>query len=127
MYTVFIIIHVMIAVSLIGVVLLQRSEGGGLGIGGGGMSGLMSSRGSANLLTRVTAGLAALFMATSLVLVLLSGGPSRPRSILDQPQPAPASTPAAPPATNQAPPSAPAAPAPETGGAPKVPTVPQGQ
>ena len=95
----------MLAVSLVGVVLLQRSEGGGLGIGGGGgMGGLMSGRGSANLLTRVTAVLAALFMATSMTLAILATSTGEPRSVLDTPAfdvpapaaPAPAEAPAAP-------------------------------
>lgn len=70
-------IHLMIALSLIIVVLLQRSEGGGLGIGGGGGGGgglgsLMSARGTANLLTRTTAILAACFMGTSITLAILA-------------------------------------------------------
>jgi preprotein translocase subunit SecG len=67
------VIHVMLALALIGVVLLQRSEGGlgGLG-GGGGMSGLMTSRGSANLLSKTTRWLAGTFMATSLILAWLA-------------------------------------------------------
>ncbi|MEX2009909.1 MAG: preprotein translocase subunit SecG [Dongiaceae bacterium] len=105
MQTVILVIHLMLAVSLVGVVLLQRSEGGGLGIGGGGgMGGLMSGRGSANLLTRVTAVLAGLFMATSLTLAILATGTGRPRSVFDAPAfdvpapvaPAPAEAPAAP-------------------------------
>jgi len=74
------IVHIMIALALIGVVLLQRSEGGALGIGGGG-GGFMTGRGAANFLTRVTAGLAAAFFFTSLVLSLLATQPQR--SILD--------------------------------------------
>src|SRR6266700_1559345 len=66
MQTVVVVIHLMIVASLIGVVLLQRSEGGGLGAGSSG--GFMSSRGTANLLTRTTAFLAIGFFATSLVL-----------------------------------------------------------
>jgi preprotein translocase subunit SecG len=100
MIAVLLAIHVIIALMLIGFVLMQRSEGGALGIGGGGggggMSGFMTARGSANLLTRVTAILGALFMATSLALVILGGGRTS-HSLLDQPpvatQPA---TPAAP-------------------------------
>ena len=80
MATVLLIIHIMIALALIGVVLLQRSEGGALGIGGGG-GGFMTGRGAANFLTRVTAGLAAAFFFTSLVLSLLATQPQR--SILD--------------------------------------------
>ncbi len=78
------VVHVLLAVALIGVVLMQRSEGGALGIGGGG-GGLFSTRGQANLLTRTTAVLATCFIGTSIILAILAGGPSRSRSILDQP------------------------------------------
>jgi preprotein translocase subunit SecG len=79
MANVLIVLHLMIALALIGVVLLQRSEGGGLGIGGGGgggggMSGFLTGRGTANLLTRTTAVLAAAFMVTSIGLSILAGG-----------------------------------------------------
>ncbi|TNE40330.1 MAG: preprotein translocase subunit SecG [Alphaproteobacteria bacterium] len=83
METVLLVIHVLIAVFLIGVVLLQRSEGGALGIGGGG--GAMTGRGAANLLTRTTAGLAAAFMLTSILLAIVSGSHSGQKSILDVP------------------------------------------
>jgi preprotein translocase subunit SecG len=130
MTTVFLAVHVVLAVALIGIVLLQRSEGGGLGIGGG-MSGLMTGRGSANLLTRVTAALAALFFTTSLVLAILSSTSSRGPSIFEEEapaQPAPASTAPAEPAPPPAPATPePAAPAPDSGSAPQVPAVPQGQ
>jgi preprotein translocase subunit SecG len=97
MATILLIIHLLIALALVGVILLQRSEGGALGIGGGGMGGLMSGRSSANLLTRVTAVLAATFITTSLVLAILASQQSAPRSILDQPAaPAPAPEPAVP-------------------------------
>jgi preprotein translocase subunit SecG len=82
--TVVLVIHLILAVSLVGVVLLQRSEGGGLGIGGGG-GGLMSVRGTANFLTRVTGILAAGFFMTSLTLAVISGHRSEPRSILQTP------------------------------------------
>ena len=59
MERVLLVIHLMVALALVGVVLMQRSEGGGLGIGGGGLGGLMSVRGTANILTRATAVLAA--------------------------------------------------------------------
>mgnify|MGYP001793927280 CR=1 FL=1 len=85
METVLLVIHIMIAVFLIAVVLLQRSEGGALGIGGGGGGGAMSSRGAANLLTRTTAGLAGAFMLTSVLLAIISGTHSEPTSILDTP------------------------------------------
>jgi preprotein translocase subunit SecG len=81
---VIIVIHLMLVLSLIGVVLLQRSEGGGLGIGGGGGGGggFMSSRGTANVLTRATAILAGLFFVTSLVLSILAGFNRKPTSII---------------------------------------------
>lgn len=82
MITVILVIHVLIALALIGVVLLQRSEGGALGIGGGGGGGILSGRGAANLLTRITAILAASFMASSLILAILNRD-SGPRSVLD--------------------------------------------
>lgn len=90
------VIHIMVTIALIGVILIQRSEGGGLGIGGGGgggMSGFMTGRGTANLLTRVTAGLAVAFMATSIALTLLATG-GRSTSIMDAPPAAPAPAPA---------------------------------
>ncbi|MEO0613002.1 MAG: preprotein translocase subunit SecG [Pseudomonadota bacterium] len=65
-------IHVLIVLALIGVVLLQRSEGGALGIGGGGGGGFMSGRGAANVLTRSTSILAALFFANSLGLAIVA-------------------------------------------------------
>lgn len=82
METVVIVIHLMIVLALVGVVLLQRSEGGGLGIGGG--SGFMTARGAANALTRATAILAAAFFATSLGLSLIARYGERPIDILDR-------------------------------------------
>ncbi|NML73442.1 preprotein translocase subunit SecG [Rhizobium sp. S-51] len=82
MQTVLIVIHLMIVLALVGVVLIQRSEGGGLGIGGG--SGFMSARGTANALTRTTAILATLFFITSLGLGLLARYESKPTDILDR-------------------------------------------
>ncbi|WP_169569167.1 preprotein translocase subunit SecG [Sneathiella limimaris] len=84
METILLVIHVLIAVFLIGVVLLQRSEGGALGIGGGTGGGLMTGRGAANLLTRTTAILAAAFFATSILLAIMSGVHTSPTSILDE-------------------------------------------
>src|SRR5437660_8036643 len=66
------VVHVLIAIALVGVVLLQKSEGGALGMGGGGMSGFMTGRSTANLLTRTTAILAGAFFVTSILLVVLS-------------------------------------------------------
>ena len=77
-------VHILIALALIGVVMLQKSEGGALGMGGGGMSGFMTGRSTANLLTRTTAILAAAFFATSILLVVLSNYNRAPRSIIDQ-------------------------------------------
>jgi preprotein translocase subunit SecG len=82
MQTVLIVIHLMVVLALVGVVLLQRSEGGGLGIGGG--SGFMTARGAANALTRSTAILGAAFFATSLLLSLLASYGGKPTDILDK-------------------------------------------
>ena len=71
MANVLIVAYLLIVLALIAVILLQRSEGGALGIGGGG-GGLMTARGSANLLTRTTAILATLFFATAIGLTILS-------------------------------------------------------
>jgi preprotein translocase subunit SecG len=101
MQTVVIVIHLMIVVVLIGAVLLQKSEGGGLGMGGG--AGFMSSRGTANLLTRTTAILAVGFFATSLLLSWIAGLNRQPASIIgtqappSQSQPAGGAAPVTPP------------------------------
>src|SRR5580692_12848441 len=92
MQTVVIVIHLMIVLTMIGVVLLQKSEGGGLGMGGGGGGGFLSSRGTANVLTRTTAFLALGFFVTSLLLSVLAGLERKPRSIV-APGAAPASVP----------------------------------
>jgi preprotein translocase subunit SecG len=81
MQSVIIVIHLMIVAALIGTVLLQKSEGGGLGVGGGG-GGFMSSRGTANLLTRTTGFLAVGFFLTSLFLSWLATYERKPTSIL---------------------------------------------
>jgi preprotein translocase subunit SecG len=83
MQTVVIVIHLMIVAVMIGAVLLQKSEGGGLGMGGG--AGFMSSRGTANLLTRTTAVLAVGFFITSLFLSWYAGYDRKPASIIGQP------------------------------------------
>jgi len=89
MQTVIIIIHLLIVLSLVGVVLLQRSEGGiGMGTGGGGgggPGGFMTGRGSASALTRATAILAAAFFATSLTLAILAGYNRQPTTVFDVP------------------------------------------
>lgn len=88
MITVILVIHLILAIALVAVVLLQRSEGGALGIGGGGMGGFMTGRSTANLLTRATAVLAALFIITSLALAKLAGSGRPGQSILDEAPPA---------------------------------------
>jgi len=122
MLIVLVVVHVLVAVALVGVVMLQKSEGGALGMGGGGMSGFMTGRSTANLLTRTTAILAALFFATSILLVTLSNYARAPRSIIDEGGPLPTSplapgTPFVPAAPGPAAPSpaAPAQPAPPPG------------
>ena len=101
MHTVIIAIHLMIVTVLIGAVLLQKSEGGGLGMGGG--AGFMSSRGTANLLTRTTAVLAVGFFLTSLSLSWLATLERRPTSLINS-------------TTAPASPGAPAAPLSQGGG-----------
>ncbi len=86
MATVLLVIHLMVAAALVGLVLLQRSEGGALGIGGGGgggVGGFMTGRGTANLLTRVTAVLAAAFFCTSILLTLVAQQASGPGTRLE--------------------------------------------
>jgi preprotein translocase subunit SecG len=114
MELILLIVHLFLAIALVGVILLQKSEGGalsGLGGGSGGMGGFMSARGAANLLTRTTAILAGLFICTSLALAVIASSKraAAPRSIVDPPGrsgPATPGTPAAP-----AVPGTPAAPA----------------
>ena len=84
MTTVIIVFHLLLACALVGVVLLQKSEGGALGMGGGGMSGFMSGRSTANLLTRTTAILGAAFFATSIALAVLAAHQREARSIIDE-------------------------------------------
>jgi len=85
MQSVLIVIHLMIVVALVVTVLLQRSEGGALGVGG---SGFMTGRGQANVLTRATAILAALFFATSLGLTVLAKLTQAPATIIQGAPPA---------------------------------------
>ena len=142
METVIIVIHLMVIAALVALVLLQRSDGGALGIGGS--SGFMTTRGQGNVLTRSTAILAAAFFATSIALTILarvSGGggsildsaplqgqPGSGGGILNQLEPLstpPASTTA--PGTETAPAAtAPATPAPAAP-APTTPSVPSSQ
>ena len=100
MQTVVIVIHLMLVAALIATVLLQKPEGGGLGMGGG--AGFMSSRGTANLLSRTTAVLAVGFFLTSLFLSWLASYDRKPSSIINsdpasQSQPTGPATPISPP------------------------------
>jgi preprotein translocase subunit SecG len=125
MIKVLLVLHVFVTIALIGVVMIQRSEGGGLGLGGGqGMGNFMSGRGTANLLTRTTAILGTAFFVLSLGLALLykGGSANTDASILNAPAqniPAPP-VPGAPPALPQTP--ADALPAPAAPAAPAVPS-----
>ena len=112
MTTVLLLIHLFVTLALIGVVLIQRSEGGGLGIGTSqGMGGFMTGRGTTNLLTRTTAILATIFFVLSLALALLNRGTiGTGRSLLDTPATAPLLPPAG------------TAPAPAVPTGPQVPT-----
>jgi len=84
MQTILLVIHLLITIAMIGVILIQRSEGG-MGLGGGTMGGLMTTRGSANFLTHLTAILAGFFLVTSLALAIVASHQARPSFILDQP------------------------------------------
>ena len=100
MQQVLLAVHLVVALALIGLVMLQRSEGGALGIGGG-SGNLFSSRGVGNTLTRATAILAACFFATSVALTMLANHKSGTTSIIDggaasQTDPAGGTAPAAP-------------------------------
>lgn len=97
MIKVLLVLHVFVTVALIGVVLIQRSEGGGLGLGGGqGMGSFMTGRGTANLLTRTTAILGTAFFVLSLALALLykGSGTANNAAILNSPAPAAPTAPA---------------------------------
>ncbi|MEM1305952.1 MAG: preprotein translocase subunit SecG [Pseudomonadota bacterium] len=91
METIVLVVHLLIAIALVSVVLMQRSEGGALGIGGsgGGGGGFLTGRGTANLLTRTTAALAIAFFVTSITLSLLARSGGEQGSIFDG-RPAPA-------------------------------------
>lgn len=89
MQTVLIVIHLMVVIALVIVVLLQRSEGGALGIGSSGTGGLFTGRGQANALTRATAVLAGIFFATSIALTVLASYNRAPKSIFEGQTPTP--------------------------------------
>ncbi len=131
MTTVLLIVHLFVTLALIGLVLIQRSEGGGLGIGSSqGMGAFMGGRGTANLLTRTTSILGALFFALSLTMAILNRGTNGVgHSILDVPLQTTAPAPAVPltpaiPGAAPAPATVPAAaaPVPQSPKAPAVPT-----
>jgi preprotein translocase subunit SecG len=90
MENVILTVHLILALLLIGVVLLQRSEGGGLGMGGGGGGGVMSSRGTANALTKLTWIFAVAFIATSISLTVLAAKNAAGGSVVDRVTDAPA-------------------------------------
>jgi preprotein translocase subunit SecG len=85
MKTAALVLHMFFVLALVGVVLIQRSEGGGLGLGSGNLGGLMTTRSTSNLLTRITAILAAIMFINTIVLALLFKGDAKPKSILDTP------------------------------------------
>ena len=114
MLTVLLVVHLLVTLALIGMVLIQKSEGGALGIGGGGggagggMGGFMTGRDAANMLTRTTAILATMFMCLSLAIAWYSGKDQEKSSILDS---VPAQMQTAPAANGDAAPAVPAMPA----------------
>ena len=137
MQSVLIVIHILIVIALVAVVLLQRSEGGALGTGGG-TSNFMTGRGQANALSRATAVLATMFFATSLLMSILSSWSRAPHSILERTSaPAPAGQTAPTPITPgnildqlkqmEGQPNQPAAPAPAPSSPAPAPAAPQGK
>lgn len=91
MQNVILVVHILACLAMIGLVLVQKSEGGGLGIGGGGTNSLMSGRGAAGALVRTTMIFGAIFFATSLILTSLANRQSDNRTgierILDESNP----------------------------------------
>jgi preprotein translocase subunit SecG len=129
MIKVLLVLHVFVTIALIGVVLIQRSEGGGLGLGGGqGMGSFMTGRGTANLLTRTTAILGTAFFALSLALALLYKGSAANTNAAILNTPAAQTAPAAPavpaPSAPVTPQSLPQTPADAFPPAPSNPAVP---
>jgi preprotein translocase subunit SecG len=103
MFAFLLIVQTIIAGSLVGVILMQRSEGGGLGVGGS-SSGFMTARGAADFLTRSTSILGGIFIVLSIVMAAIAGSTREPAKIdtslanvaapVEKPQPAPTQTPA---------------------------------
>lgn len=83
MREILLVIHLFVSIGLVAVILLQRSEGGALGIGGGGGGGLMSARGAGNLLTRMTAYLAIAFMGLAIAQAVLVGADRGSSTLLE--------------------------------------------
>lgn len=84
MTAVLLVIHVLVAAGLVATILMQRSEGGALGIGGGGPGGAMSGRGAGNLLTRTTMILGAVFMGNSILLAIIANVSTENRSVIER-------------------------------------------
>jgi preprotein translocase subunit SecG len=125
LYSIILVLEVIIAVVMVGIVLLQKSEGGALGMGGGGMSGFMTGRSTANLLTRTTAIAAILFFVACVSLDWIASHQRLARNELEVPnlpRPAAPAAPAAPAPSGGAP--APGAPAPAAPAAPAEPATP---
>src|SRR3954471_6073620 len=80
MFAFLLIVQTVVAVSLIGVILMQRSEGGGLGVGGS-SSGFMTARGAADFLTRSTSILGGTFIVLSIVMAAIAGATRQPTKI----------------------------------------------
>jgi preprotein translocase subunit SecG len=121
MYAIVLAILLIVALSLIGLVMLQKSEGGALGMGGGGMSGFMTGRSTANLLTRATAIAAALFFIACIALDWLAAHQRAERADVDLPMSAPTAPAPARPATAPTPTPAPQSNAPATPATPAAP------
>ena len=111
---VLLVILIFVSLAMIGVILMQRSEGGALGMGGG-AGGFMSTRGAGDLLTRTTAILAAIFFGLCIVLTVVSGRAHHDASIVDRLKIDPLST-------DLLTPKKPVAPVPATQTAPAQPT-----
>lgn len=84
MFSVVLVIHLIVTVSLVGIILLQRSEGGGLGVGGSGNAGAMAPRAQADILTKTTGILAGIFILTSITLVILGAHGGENASLVNQ-------------------------------------------
>ncbi|MFT3724551.1 MAG: preprotein translocase subunit SecG [Hyphomonadaceae bacterium] len=122
MLAVLLTIHIIACVVLVVAVMLQRSEGGALGMGGGGTGGLISGRGAAGVLVKVTAGLAALFFATSVLMTRINNEAANAPSVLEQQSQQPADPFKPAPVTTTTPSTT--APAPATTTAPSTTTTP---